>query len=233
MKVTHRAQRLVKFVFALAAAVAKHYGSEGYLGNVGSRIFAGSRTYLIGGMRTLRAICLICGLCGLVTSALSDQTDPRLNDLFAHLKEVSGPAEAAPTEQQIWAIWLEASDPAVESLMQTGIDDMIRGDHRAALKAFDQIVAIAPDFAEGWNKRATVHYLMGNLNQSLEDIARTLELEPRHFGALSGRGLVYAKLDDLERALDSFEAAMAVNPQMVGPRINAEAIRQILKGREI
>jgi tetratricopeptide (TPR) repeat protein len=188
---------------------------------------------LFGGMRTLRAICLICGLSGLVTPALPDQTDPRLNDLFAHLKDVSGPAEAAPVEQQIWAIWLEVSDPAVGSLMQSGIDDMNRRDHPAALEAFDQVVAIAPDFAEGWNKRATVHYLMGNLNKSLEDIARTLELEPRHFGALSGRGLVYAKLDDLERALDSFEAAVAVNPQMVGPRINAEAIRQILKGREI
>ena len=184
-------------------------------------------------MRTLRAICLICGLSGLVTPAQSDQTDPRLNDLFAHLKEVSGPAEAAPTEQQIWAIWLETSDQAVGSLMQTGIDGMSRGDHRAALEAFDQVVAIAPDFAEGWNKRATVHYLMDNLDQSLEDIARTLELEPRHFGALSGRGLVYAKLDDLGRALNSFEAATAVNPQMVGPRINAEAIRQILKVREI
>jgi len=201
--------------------------------NVGHGAWRAHERTLFWGMRTLRAICLICGLFGLVTSALSDQTDPRLNDLFARLKEVSGPAEAAPTEQRIWAIWLEASDPAVESLMQTGIDDMGRGDHRAALKAFDQIVAIAPDFAEGWNKRATIHYLMGNLDQSLEDIARTLELEPRHFGALSGRGLVYAKLDDLERALDSFEAAIAVNPQMVGPRINAEAIRQILKGREI
>ncbi len=117
--------------------------------------------------------------------------------------------------------------------MQSGIDDMSRRNLPAALEAYHQVVAIAPDFAEGWNKRATVHYLMGNLNQSLKDIARTLELEPRHFGALSGRGLVYAKLDDLERALDSFEAAVAVNPQMIGPRINAEAIRQVLKGREI
>ncbi len=85
------------------------------------------------------------------------------------------------------------------------------GDHLAALKAFDRVVMIAPYFAEGWNKRATVHYLAGNLDQSLDDIAITLSLE---------------------RALVAFEAALAVYPHMVGPRINAEAIRQIL-GQEI
>ena len=184
-------------------------------------------------LRTLRVVCLMCGLAGLLAPALADQTDPRLSDLFAHLREVSEPAEAAPVERQIWAIWLETSDQTAESLLQTGIDAMRRGEHRAALKAFDRVVAIAPDFAEGWNKRATVHYLVGNLDQSLDDIATTLNLEPRHFGALSGRGLVYFKLDDLERALVSFEAALAVSPQMVGARINAEAIRQVLKGREI
>ena len=175
----------------------------------------------------------MCGLAGLFAPALADQTDPRLSDLFANLREVSEPAEAASIESQIWAIWLETSDLTAGSLIQTGIDAMRRGEHRAALKTFDRVVAIAPDFAEGWNKRATVHYLVGNLDQSLKDIATTLNLEPRHFGALSGRGLVYVKLNDLERALVSFEAALAVSPQMVGPRINAEAIRQILKGREI
>ena len=187
----------------------------------------------IGFMRTLRAICLICVLSGLVSPAMSDQTDPRLNDLFAQLKQVLEPAEAASTEQLIWGIWLLAPDRAAQSFMRTGIAGMNRGDHGAALEAFDQVVAIAPGFAEGWNKRATVHYLMDNLDQSLQDIARTLELEPRHFGALSGRGLVYAKLDDLERALGSFEAALAVNPQLAGARTNAEAILRLLKQRKI
>ena len=184
-------------------------------------------------MRTFRVICLICGLAGFFAPALADQTDSRLNELFAQLREVSAPVEAAPIESQIWAIWLETSDQTAGSLLQTGIDAMRRGDHRAALKAFDRVVTIAPDFAEGWNKRATVHYLVGNLDQSLDDIATTLKLEPRHFGALSGRGLVYVNLDDLERALVSFEAALAVSPHMVGTRSNAEAILRFLKGREI
>jgi len=183
-------------------------------------------------MRTLQVICLIFGIAGFFAPALADQNDPRLGKLFAQLGEVSAPVEAAPIEAQIWAIWHETSDKAAASFLQTGIDAMRRGDRPTALEAFDQVVTIAPDFAEGWNRRATVHYLVGNFEQSLDDIATTLDLEPRHFGALSGRGLVYLDLDDLERALVSFEAALAVYPQMVGPLINAEAIRQIL-GQEI
>jgi len=183
-------------------------------------------------MRLLPIICLVCGLTGNLSSAVADQNDPRLSDLFAKLGEVSAPAEAASIESQIWAIWLETSDQAAASLLQTGLSAMSVNDHPAALKAFDRLVTIAPDFAEGWNKRATVHYLVGNLEQSLDDIATTISLEPRHFGALSGRGLVYVSLDDLGRALTSFEAALAVYPNMAGPRINAEAIRRIL-GEEI
>ena len=184
-------------------------------------------------MRTLRAIFLIFGLIGFAAPALSDQTDPKLDALFIQLKAASGHIEAAPVEQRIWAIWLESSDKNVTLLMEEGVDRMNVGDHGAALQAFDKIVKIAPDFAEGWNKRATVHYLMENFQKSLADIVKTLELEPRHFGALSGRGLVYAKLDKLERAFDAFEAAVAVNPHMIGARTNLEVIRQILKRREI
>lgn len=184
-------------------------------------------------MRTLRAIVLICGLFGFAAPALPDQTDPKLNTLFTQLKSASGHVEAAPVEQQIWAIWLETSDKTVTSLMEEGVDGMNVGDYDAALLVFDKVVEIAPDFAEGWNKRATVHYLMENYQKSLADIVKTLALEPRHFGALSGRGLVYAKLEKLESAFDAFEAAVAVNPHMVGARTNLEVIRQILKRRDI
>ncbi|MGI9389490.1 MAG: tetratricopeptide repeat protein [Boseongicola sp.] len=163
---------------------------------------------------------------------MADQNDPRLSKLFAEIREVSTPIEAAPIEARIWAIWLETSDQTAAALLQTGLDAMQVSDHLGALQAFDQLVTHAPNFAEGWNKRATVHYLVGNFEQSLDDIATTVSLEPRHFGALSGRGLVYMNLDDLGKALGSFEAALEVYPNMVGPGINAEAIRRIL-GEEI
>lgn len=184
-------------------------------------------------MRTFQVICLICGLAGSAMPARADQTDPRLGELFTQLMAVSEPVEAATVELEIWEIWHETSDQAAQSLLQVGNDAMRRNGYHDALIAFDMLVAIAPDFAEGWNKRATVHYLLGNFDKSREDIAKTLELEPRHFGALSGLGLVYVNLDDLERALIAFEAALAVSPHMAGTRANAEAIRQIVLGREI
>lgn len=183
-------------------------------------------------MRLLQIICLLCSLAGVFSPAQADQNDPRLSTLFAQLKQVSAPAEAGAIEAQIWTIWLETSDEVAASLLQTGLDAMSVNDLLAALDAFDRLVTIAPDFAEGWNKRATVHYLAGNFQKSLDDIATTISLEPRHFGALSGRGLVYISLNDLNQALVSFEAALAVYPHMTGPRINAEAIRRIL-GEEI
>lgn len=183
-------------------------------------------------MKTLRFISLICGLAWMSSQVLADQNDPRLSELFAEIKEVSTPADAASIEARIWAIWLETSDQAAASLLQSGLDAMQVNDQLAALQAFDRLVTVAPDFAEGWNKRATVHYLVGNFEQSLDDIATTISLEPRHFGALSGRGLVYVSLEDFGQALVSFEAALDVYPQMVGARINAEAIRRLL-GEEI
>ena len=184
-------------------------------------------------MRNFVTTCLLLAFVSLTTPLSADQTDARLNLLFEQLKDVTEPIEAGPIERQIWTIWYETKDPEVEALMKTGVASMNSGQFSAALEAFDKIVVLAPKFAEGWNRRATLHYFMGSYEASLKDIAKTLELEPRHFGALSGRGLVYTKLDDLERALDSFEAALEVYPQMIGPRNNAEAIRKILKKREI
>lgn len=179
------------------------------------------------------ACLLIWTLAGLPVPTHADQKDPRLDDLFTRLQDVTEPQDIFATERKIWSIWLEASDNKAQGLLDAGIDAMNKGDHRSALDAFNKVVAIAPDFAEGWNKRATLHYIMGNLESSLDDIKKTLELEPRHFGALSGRGLVYANLDDLEKALIAFEGALAVNPKMTGPRVNADAIREVLKKREI
>ena len=184
-------------------------------------------------MRAFRAIFLAVLSMGLALAAAADQSDTRLDGLFSGLLGAGSPAEAAPLEQQIWTIWHEHDDRAINLLMTKGISAMNRRDPRKALEVFDQVVKIAPEFAEGWNKRATVQYMLQNFDASLFDIEKTLALEPRHFGALSGRGLVYAAKEELELAIGSFEAALEVNPQMIGPRVNAEALRQRLKDREI
>ncbi len=180
-------------------------------------------------MRLLITTAFVLALFAFPPLAISDQLDPRLPNLFDRLKAAPSSAVALPVERQIWAIWHEHTDKAVNELMQNGIERMTIGDLRNALAAFNNVVATDPEFAEGWNRRATVHYLMEDYDASLADIVKTLELEPRHFGALSGRGLVYVQKKDLPNALKAFEDALAVYPQMSGPRANADAIRQILQ----
>lgn len=163
----------------------------------------------------------------------ADQKDGRLPGLFKNLHGAPNLETAQAIEVQIWHIWFQNDDNAIVLLMEQGEAAMGRRAYDSALRSFNQVIQIAPDFAEGWNRRATLYYLMGRYDDSLADIEKTLALEPRHFGALSGRGLVYSALEELDLALRSFEAALAVNPHMVGARINAEAIRKNLEDRDI
>jgi len=176
------------------------------------------------------------GLCLLGTPAAptsADQRDPRLAILFDQLKLAPDVHVAEVVAASIWTIWSEADDRAVNILMRDGVSAMGRRDLRSALSKFDQIVTIAPEFAEGWNKRATVNYLMGRYPESLADIDKTLALEPRHFGALSGRGLVYIELGEEELALESFEAALDIYPLLPGASMNASALRKRLGSKDI
>ncbi len=183
---------------------------------------------------TYRWAIVLLGLLAFGTGpAAADQNDPRLDALFAEIKAAPSYAAAQPAEAAVWRIWSESDDPAARILMADGIAAMARRDYQSALGKFDQIVKIAPDFAEGWNKRATVHYLLGLYAASLSDIDKTLALEPRHFGALSGRGLVFIELDEEELALQSFDAALAIHPTLPGASNNAKILRKRLKDRAI
>jgi tetratricopeptide (TPR) repeat protein len=162
---------------------------------------------------------------------LADQDDPRLDGLFQRLQTASNPAAALVLEHQIWRIWGETEDAAVQRLMQQGVSLMHGRQLGEALTSFDRLVDRAPDFAEGWNKRATVHYLLGNYRASVLDIQRTLALEPRHFGALSGLGLIYDALEEPAAALRSYEAALALNPLSGNTRSRIEQLRRELRGR--
>jgi tetratricopeptide (TPR) repeat protein len=162
--------------------------------------------------------------------AIADQDDPRLDGLFARLQTTPDLAEARAVEQRIWLVWLEAEDAGLNRLMQQGILAMRDRRYAAALEVFDRMVEQAPKFAEGWNKRATVHFLMGNWQASVRDIQQTLALEPRHFGALFGLGMIYDALDQPEAALRSFEATLALNPHAESARRSIEELREQLRG---
>jgi tetratricopeptide (TPR) repeat protein len=163
--------------------------------------------------------------------ACADQQDARLGPLFARLQTTSSATEAEAIEQRIWAIWGECEDAEANALMREGVVAMAQGQYPVALERFNHLVAQAPDCAEAWNKRATLYYLMGNYQASVLDIRRTLELEPRHFGALSGLGLIYDAIDDPAAALRGFEAAVAINPHLDTTKERIKALRQQLGGR--
>lgn len=163
--------------------------------------------------------------------AHGDQQDARLNGLFERLRSTPSDSEGKALEQRIWHIWSEAGDPQIDLLLQEGVLAMSAADFQAALERFDLMVEQAPDFAEGWNKRATLHYMMGNFRASVLDIQRTLDLEPRHFGALSGLGLIYDAVDQPAAALRSFEAAVAINPHLESIEHRIIELRRQLAGR--
>jgi tetratricopeptide (TPR) repeat protein len=175
-------------------------------------------------------LCSAAMALGLMRAALADQQDLRLDGLFDRLQTASSQAEARAAQQQIWQIWIESDDSLATRLMRDGIQAMATRQHGLALRYFDRLVERAPDFAEGWNKRATVYYLMDDYEASVLDIERTLELEPRHFGALSGLGMIYDAIGEPAAALRSFEAAVAINPHLDGTRQRIDALRRQLRG---
>jgi tetratricopeptide (TPR) repeat protein len=163
----------------------------------------------------------------------ADQKDARLPGLFVQLKQATSPDAASIVEQKIWAIWTEAGDPAIDKLMDEGSTAMTLSDFETALDRFNAIVAKKPDFAEGWNKRATLYYMMGEYQKSLADIDHVLKLEPRHIGALSGLGMVNLQLDRNEAAADAFQCVLDIDPQNDGAKANLAIIDDMLKRKSI
>ena len=166
-------------------------------------------------------------------AASADQTDRRLDGLFKQLKETKDDDEARGLESQIWAIWTRSDNEDVNQLMEAGSLAMAGQKFEIALKAFNRIIELAPNFAEGWNKRATLYYLMGNYPASLADIKRTLELEPRHFGALSGLGIILQELGDDRHALDAFRRALAIHPRLERIPDLVKKLTEKVDGRDI
>ncbi len=160
------------------------------------------------------------------------QDDPRLNALFDKLKSGSD-EEARAVERQIWQIWIEHKNPEIARLMQHGIAAMAEDDQEAALDAFNEIVRHDKGFAEGWNKRATIEFAMGDFAASVADVERTLALEPRHFGALSGLGQIYLALDNKRQALRAFRAALAIDPHLGDVREKVKALEKDAEGSPI
>jgi len=134
-------------------------------------------------------------------------------------------------ERGLWLLWARSGDAAVDALMARGTEEMQSGQHDRAVETFSSVIKAKPDFAEGWNRRATVHYLAGDLERSIADCAEVLKRNRLHFGALSGLGQIYFQMQDYDQALVWFRRALEINPNMVGVEINIKGIEELLKDK--
>jgi tetratricopeptide (TPR) repeat protein len=134
----------------------------------------------------------------------------------------------ALSQNSIWQVWSRSGDPKVDGLFAVGVEQMNHGQAQAAVGTFTEIIRLKPDFAEGWNKRATVYFLMGEYDKSLRDCDEVIKRNPQHWGALSGYGQIYLHLDKPEQALAYFERAVAVNPNLQQIESLIEELKQAL-----
>ena len=164
----------------------------------------------------------------------ADQTDIGLPALFEKLHATSDKVAAEAIADQIWAIWSEhGDDERLSQNLLLGTAQMNGGSLRAAEETFTTIIDTDPAFAEAWNKRATVYFLMGAFAQSKRDIAQTIIREPRHFGALSGLGLVETHLGNYAAALKAYEQAAALHPYLEGYEEITTALKKLAAGDPI
>jgi len=155
--------------------------------------------------------------------------------LAARLRDESALVRGT-AEQALWRLWSRSGDQAVDRLLAQGVEQMQAGEHAAAIAAFTEVIRRRPDFAEGWNKRATARFLADELDDSAADCDEVLRRNPQHFGALSGYGLIRFRQERYAQAIKWWRRALEVNPNMTGVELNirrAEARLRERRGRSI
>lgn len=150
----------------------------------------------------------------------------RIDALLDRLSETRSQPVAARLQQAVWHQWLNADDTEINAMMRDAFVARDAGDLDSAVRILSDIIEKAPDYAEGWNQRATTYYEMGDDARSLLDIAETLRREPRHFGALSGRALIAIRAGDAQAAIENIEAARRIHP-FVGLAAMLPALREV------
>lgn len=156
-----------------------------------------------------------------------------LDDLFSRLKAAGSDLAAEPIVAEIWEAWRDAAPAGVKPLAQQAGLEMTRGDIHAAVAVLDEVVRRAPAWAEGWNQRATMLYLLGDHARSLADCDRVLALEPRHFGALAGMGLIHIAAGRLADGLAAYKRALVHNPYLKERDSIIPALEQRLQGKPL
>ena len=166
-------------------------------------------------------------------SSLSDERDNKLNQLFIELK-VNQSNDAFIVEQEIWKLWsTHPTDIKLTARLEEGAQFVRTQQLSKAIEIFTEVIKLDQNWAEAWNKRATVFYMMGKFKQSQEDIDKVLALEARHFGALAGQGLVNIQLKNYEKAILSYQQVKEIYPSMQSPEIMIRRIEELIKQQTI
>ena len=162
-----------------------------------------------------------------------DQTDQRLAPLFETLQSSQDEMVLMETEAAIWELWYDSGKQEIDELMLQAAELVRAGQLAAAEKIYSEVIAALPEFSEGWNRRATVRFYQRDYEGSLADIKETLQLEPRHFGAIWGLGMILGSQQDFERAILAFERLLEIKPNSpdIAPRI--ELLRQELAKQSV
>jgi len=158
----------------------------------------------------------------------------RMADAPALVAALRDPDESvrAAAEQALWIVWSRSGNARVDELFARGLEEMNGGRFDEGIATFTLVIELAPGFAEGWNKRATLHFLAGDYRKSLADCDEVIKRNPAHFGALAGYGQIYLRLDEPERALEYFKRALAVNPNMGSVEVAVRVIEHSLAQRK-
>ena len=161
------------------------------------------------------------------------EAPPTLDKLFDDLKRERKEHAAARIADRIWERWRRSGSSSIDLLMLWSDDAMKAEKFSVALDFLDQVTVLQPDYAEGWNKRATVHFMMKNFRKSMADIDQTLRLEPRHFGALSGMGQILKDTGQKQLALRAYERVLAIYPMMRSAQNEVATLSEELAGQGI
>jgi|FEC22Drversion2_1045045.scaffolds.fasta_scaffold00219_22 tetratricopeptide (TPR) repeat protein len=153
--------------------------------------------------------------------------------LLDQLAAAEDEATARALETRVREIWQRSGSDTADLLLGRAGSAFEREDYARALQYLDTIVALRPDFVEAWNMRATVYYMLDEYDLSMSDIERVLSLQPRHFGALSGLGMIFRELNQPREALEAFRRALAVNPFLENARTSVDRLEVEVEGRPI
>ena len=165
--------------------------------------------------------------------SFADDQERELDKLFLELKK-NIPSKSSNIEQQIWLLWsTHPSDEKLTSMLDEGSRLVQDQKLLRAISVFTEAIELDPSWAEAWNKRATVLYMIGEFQKSQNDIDRVLELEKRHFGALAGQGLVNIQLQNYEKAIKSYQMAEEIYPAMKSPKLMIKQIEELIKKQSI